>query len=363
MRVLVVIDTEDWILGEIARKWVQYSGDNLRIEHLAADKRGFRSALAQAQYKVDAVHFLSPWEFKGFHQMVWRPCSLTIWHVVNWANMDGMRDQWDLVSTGSKQWAQNIASHFHDEHVLRVPYGLDTKEFQPIANARQEFLAAKQLSPDTIVIGFAGKKSSNEADRKGTDRFADIVRALRSHLDKPLLVRMIGKEWTIDDIPTDLQEITTLEGFIPKSRLPRFYAELDFYLCTSRVEGVPYPVLEAMSCGSIALSTPVGVVPEIIESNRNGVILHDQSMVEDALQAISKLSSNPLTASQMRSAARQNVIEKFDWANVDVPQRLHAIFQASKARHAHRSKSKLAVRYLRSIISPLKHDILLPTHS
>jgi glycosyltransferase involved in cell wall biosynthesis len=49
-------------------------------------------------------------------------------------------------------------------------------------------------------------------------------------------------------------------------------------VCTSRQEGVPYPVLEAMSCECVVLSTEVGIVPEIFDDGVNGFLLRESHL-------------------------------------------------------------------------------------
>jgi hypothetical protein len=41
-----------------------------------------------------------------------------------------------------------------------------------------------------------------------------------------------------------------------------FYRAVDFLLVTSRIEGGPVPVMEALACGTLAIAPPIGVVPE-----------------------------------------------------------------------------------------------------
>jgi len=52
-----------------------------------------------------------------------------------------------------------------------------------------------------------------------------------------------------------------------------FYRSLDAYICTSRTEGGPHPILEASSCGIPVISTPVGIAPELIEDKINGLLI------------------------------------------------------------------------------------------
>ena len=63
-----------------------------------------------------------------------------------------------------------------------------------------------------------------------------------------------------------------------REHLARVYHALDVYLVTSRQEGGPKAVLEAMSAGVPLVSTRVGQAQEIVEHGRNGLLVG----VEDA---------------------------------------------------------------------------------
>ena len=64
----------------------------------------------------------------------------------------------------------------------------------------------------------------------------------------------MAKGWSI---PTKL---------IPTSALPTFYQSLSIYVCASRVEGVPYPPLEALACGvPIIIPRGVGMLDDLPE--------------------------------------------------------------------------------------------------
>lgn len=59
---------------------------------------------------------------------------------------------------------------------------------------------------------------------------------------------------------------------VPPEQMPQWYRNIDIYVCASRLEGTPLPVLEAMSTGNIVISTAVGIVPELGSS---GLFLFD----------------------------------------------------------------------------------------
>jgi glycosyltransferase involved in cell wall biosynthesis len=55
--------------------------------------------------------------------------------------------------------------------------------------------------------------------------------------------------------------------------LPALYHALDFYWVTSRIEGGPVPLLEAMSSEVCCLSTNVGLAREVVEHDVNALLL------------------------------------------------------------------------------------------
>jgi hypothetical protein len=56
--------------------------------------------------------------------------------------------------------------------------------------------------------------------------------------------------------------------------MPDWFKSIDIYVCASRSEGTPLPVLEALATGNLIISTPVGIVPEL---NSHGVFIFDGS--------------------------------------------------------------------------------------
>ena len=66
-----------------------------------------------------------------------------------------------------------------------------------------------------------------------------------------------------------LQEHFRLIGFRPDSA--DFLAALDIFVCPSLWEGGPLTVLEAMRLARPVISTPVGIVPEILQDRVNGL--------------------------------------------------------------------------------------------
>jgi glycosyltransferase involved in cell wall biosynthesis len=65
---------------------------------------------------------------------------------------------------------------------------------------------------------------------------------------------------------------------IPFEKFPDYLNNIRFFVLPSTREGLPNSVLEAMACGTIVVSTPVGGVPGIITDDETGFIMKNNSV-------------------------------------------------------------------------------------
>lgn len=69
----------------------------------------------------------------------------------------------------------------------------------------------------------------------------------------------------------NLSERVVFKGFVDEAR--GLLKALDIFTLTSRSEGLPYAILEAGSAGLPIVATRVGGIPEVIESNKDGILV------------------------------------------------------------------------------------------
>ena len=139
---------------------------------------------------------------------------------------------------------------------------------------------------------------------------ADAIKTSPLHGKVKILVIGDGDRFnecqkSIDD--KSLNDILTLYG--PTSNPRKFMAEADAFLSTSRWEGMPLAVLEAMSEGLPVVATSVVGNVDVMKDHVEGVFFKDDDALS-ALLALEKILSNEFR-SKCSDAARKSVIENY----------------------------------------------------
>jgi glycosyltransferase involved in cell wall biosynthesis len=138
--------------------------------------------------------------------------------------------------------------------------------------------------PETgIVIGWVGRL----IPVKGADVFLGAVQRLRT---PPILVSMIGD----GDERAKLENIVRTEGLSNTIRfhgavanIARYMSAFDLLVLSSRSEGTPITLLEAMLAKVPVVATAVGGVPDVIGSDRGLLVpVEDPDALANAIETV-----------------------------------------------------------------------------
>jgi glycosyltransferase involved in cell wall biosynthesis len=139
------------------------------------------------------------------------------------------------------------------------------------------------------VVGYIGRLVPG----KGV---VELVRAIPIALEqRPDLRFLIIGTGSLDEVvEKELRDQAwasrvTLIGWVKHEQVPDYLNQLKLMVMPSDSEGLPNVVLEAMSCGTPVLATPVGGIPDIIINGETGFLLADNGPTTIAKAIINAL--------------------------------------------------------------------------
>ena len=172
--------------------------------------------------------------------------------------------------------------------------GVDTSKFKPNNLERFEF---ENISNRKIKIGWVGNSeftySEGDSDLKGVRKII-----------KPALEELIEEGY-----PIELKFADRKDGYIPHDKMPDYYNTIDVYICASKNEGTPNPVLESMASGVPIISTDVGIVRDAFGKKQREFILEERSKEQLKSKIIKLLESKE----KFKELSQENLKQIEDW--------------------------------------------------
>jgi hypothetical protein len=242
-KILLCVDCMRWCFGNIAKKVQKHLSDEFDITV---------QTISDAWGEYDVV--VGFWY--GFMPMLSQRLRkgvgvLTVYDEYSWKRPGGAQQLQvamryaDIVGAANENILGDMKQKTHVP-VMLIEDGVDTDVFVP------------QPSPEQFTVGWTGNSRASgevighpDADIKGLEiirRACDLARVPLVSLDTGYC----------DPVPHD---------DMPE----KFYRKISLYACASEAEGTPNPPLEAMACGRPVVTTPVGLMPKII-NGCNGTI-------------------------------------------------------------------------------------------
>jgi len=134
----------------------------------------------------------------------------------------------------------------------------------------------KKLEERSNIIGYIG----DLGPRKGVLNFIEAIPLVLKEVNDVEFV--IGGSGVLihtiqEKLEKNLDHKVKLIGWIPQEKLPDQLNELKLFILPSYLEGLPATTQQAMACGTVALATPVGGIPDLIKDEETGFILQNNS--------------------------------------------------------------------------------------
>lgn len=169
------------------------------------------------------------------------------------------------------------------DRIVIVPLGVDIKTFH-VLSAEERTLLRKEMGilTDAFVVGSfqkdgVGWGEGNEPKQiKGPDIFCDAIEELVQK--GPVHVLLSGPSRGYVKNRLQKAGIPFTHTYVPSyADMNRLYNVLDVYVITSRAEGGPKAILESWATGVPVISSPIGMVKDVSEHERNVLLCADMS--------------------------------------------------------------------------------------
>ena len=233
-------------------------------------------------------------------------------------------------------YAQALSLGVPEERVNMIPNGVDMEMFRPNPNGAH-LRNLLHIPLDVPLVGFVGRL----APEKGPDLFLQVAQFIhRSHPQTHFV--MVGDGAMLDELKeaarvAGLQDHLHLPGSLDNMHL--VYPAFDVLVQTSRVEGMPFSLLEGMACGLPVVAMNAGGVNEIVEERTTGIL----TLVGDWAgvgRAVIRLIDDPALRAKMGAAARQRTEKHFDINRmmIQLAQQFRSLLPSPAQREQHQDE-------------------------
>jgi len=208
----------------------------------------------------------------------------------------------DKIIVLSKGMVNSIGLTSHSQKVFVAPdypHGLLTR-----------FHSRKAFMNRDMVVGFVGNLARSKAPHLLVKSMPSVISNFKE--TKLLIIGDGPMRKAIEDLVrlSSIQANVKILGRVPHVELAAYYNEMRLLVIPSYTEGLPAVALEAMTCSTPVLATPVGAIPDIITDGETGFLLNGNHPQEIAARII-ELFQNPELLKKVGNNAPLSVRKTF----------------------------------------------------
>jgi glycosyltransferase involved in cell wall biosynthesis len=206
-----------------------------------------------------------------------------------------------IISVSRDEAEHAVALGIGRRKLVLIENGIETWTPERVARTRAATRARLGIAPDDVVVGFLGRL----APQKAPDVALHVFRRV---LDGRPATRVVlaGDGPEADRVCALIGELGLGDRVValPVASGPDVIPAFDLFLMTSRYEGFPYVLLEALAAGCAIVSTRVGGVADCVVDGVNGSVV-DSLDPDPIARAVLAIVDDPERLTAMRVQARE----------------------------------------------------------
>ncbi|MQY52560.1 glycosyltransferase [Rhodocyclus gracilis] len=225
-----------------------------------------------------------------------------------------------VVTCGEAMRLQLIAAGFPANEVRSIPTGIDFEHFRPTLS-RRDARHHLGLSDDDFAIVMVGII-------RGVKRHELAIRAFQQfrqeHPEGHLI--LAGDGPMLDAMKELAHELGQGEHVLflgHRQDVPDVLAAADCFLLTSRSEGVPQAVTQALGASIPVVATRVGGVPELVHDGETGLLVEPESTAQVS-EALARIAEDRSLGQKLGINGRNHVLAHYSLdAMLDATEKLY----------------------------------------
>ncbi len=286
-------------------------------------------------FDVVHAHQFTCYFYAVLAKLRWRVPVIFTEHGRFYPDVASVKRQWanrllqplvDRITAVSKGVAQSLVrvEKFSPRRIQVVYNGIDVDGLQQRSvDSRDEVRRSLEVPPDADVVGTVGRLDPIKNQKL---LLHALARLLAANENTYLLIAGPGPERSaLEECARELRLGSHVRFLGARRDIPRILKALDVFALSSVSEGTPMTILETMALGVPIVSTAVGGIPEILETDRTALLVPppdsapggaatamlEKGFVEQFAGALGRLLEDRDLASRLTAAALSAVRERF----------------------------------------------------
>jgi glycosyltransferase involved in cell wall biosynthesis len=190
------------------------------------------------------------------------------------------------------------------ERIHTIANGIRLDRYHPDADARAAARMELGLG-DAWVVGTVGRLDSFKNQSL-------LVRAMAPLLSSNVRLVIIGDGPARKEVEAEVAKLPEPKWVVMTGRrmdVPKLIPAFDVFALSSKSEGLPLVVPEAMAVGLPIVATAVGGLPSVIDDGKTGLLVPVDELALSA--ALAKLAAHRELARSMGDAAREAALHRY----------------------------------------------------
>jgi len=262
--------------------------------HMASKTSFYRKSLLIILLKIFNIPIIIHLHGGGYHKFFENSPKI-IQNYIKW--IFGLTKKTVLLSYSWKSWYIKT---------------INMNESSVVYNGVKDYLLteASLLTNRDNEILFLGRLNSSKGVYDLLSAFKEVVQKI------PNAILKLAGDGEVDIIKKYAREIGISQnvqflGWVHETEKRILLNHSKIYILPSYNEGLPMGVLEAMSAGLVVISTNVGGIPEVIQNQKNGLLITPgdiQALQENIINVL----SDPNLVLKLGNNARKSYLENFN---------------------------------------------------